>query len=73
MIVSNCNTKVLNPKEIEFKFEITFTLGEWKKIKSHLDKDWQYPMSELADSINSCVSQAEQVFVPKPKSNNPAV
>lgn len=57
-------TTVLKPDQITLKFEITFTLGEWKKICENLDKKYIYPMSELAESIQDCTRQAEQTFYP---------
>ena len=66
--MSKFKTEAINPNEIKFKFEATFTLGEWKKIKEALgEKDWQWPMNKLCDAIRDCTHQAEKVFIPQSK------
>lgn len=60
----NSNVQAVDPGKIEFKFEITFTLDQWKLIRDNLDKKYAYPMCDLAQSITDCVNQVEAVYRP---------
>ncbi len=62
--MSEVKAVALDPDSIEFKFEITFTLGEWKKISNSMHRNWCHPMSRLSESIRHCTDQAEKVYRP---------
>jgi|GEM_PF-6071627 hypothetical protein len=70
--MAKVKAQVLKPEGIEITLEATFTLGEWRKIRSALDRNWIYPMCDLADAIKDCTDQAESVFIPKIQADDPS-
>ena len=57
--------QIEHPEDIEATLTLTLKMGEWRQIQEQLEDSWRWPMSELADTINSLVKQATEKFYPK--------
>lgn len=58
-----------NPGEIVYTLKVTMTADQWDKLRAQLDtakQTWCYPIGDLRNQIDDLLTQARQVYYPKP-------
>ena len=58
--------KVHEPNEVQFKMELTLTLGQWKSLQKQIDNGTvSEPAWSIRQKIWSMIAQAEKEFSPQ--------